>query len=129
VQIWRLSYQQSSFRCDHDAVLIYKILLPAEWAALEATGSFNGSPFDHDSGFIHCSTREQVGRTALRVFGQEPALVVAAVDATVLGDSVRWEDAPSGGTFPHIYASLPLNAVAAVYQVAGAAAVDEALPK
>jgi uncharacterized protein (DUF952 family) len=110
-------------------VLIYKILLPAEWAALKDAGTFAGSPFDHDSGFIHCSSREQVGRTALRVFGQEPALVVAAVDTAMLGDSVRWEDAPGGGTFPHIYASLPLHAVAAVYEVTGAAAVDEALPQ
>jgi uncharacterized protein (DUF952 family) len=110
-------------------VLIYKILLPAEWAELEAAGSFDGSPFDRDSGFIHCSSRAQVGATALRVFGQESALVVVAVDTTVLGDSLRWEDASSGGSFPHIYGDLPLNAVAAVYRVAGATAVDEALPQ
>jgi uncharacterized protein (DUF952 family) len=108
-------------------VLIYKILLPAEWAAFEAAGSFDGSPFDHDSGFIHCSSREQVSGTAERVFGQEPALVVAAVDTLMLGDAVRWENAPNGGLFPHVYASLPLSAVTAVYQVAGAAAVDETL--
>jgi uncharacterized protein (DUF952 family) len=110
-------------------VLIYKILLPAEWAALESAGSFDGSLFDHDSGFIHCSSRAQVAGTASRFFGQEPALVVVAVDTTMLGDTVRWEDAASGGSFPHIYGDLPLNAVAAVYQVAGAAAVDEALPQ
>ena len=109
-------------------MLIYKILLPAEWAAFEATGSFDGSPFDHDSGFIHCSSRDQVGGTARRMFGQEPTLVVVAVDTQTLGDSVRWENAPSGGLFPHVYASLPLSAVTAVHQVAGAAAVDEALP-
>jgi uncharacterized protein (DUF952 family) len=108
-------------------VLIYKILLPAEWAVLEATGSFDGSPFDHDSGFIHCSSRAQVGGTALRVFGQESALVVAAVETTMLGDSVRWEEATSGGSFPHIYGDLPLNAVTAVYSVAGATAVEQAL--
>lgn len=110
-------------------MLVYKILLPAEWAAFEATGSFDGSPFDRNSGYIHCSSREQVSRTAYRVFGQEPALVVLAVDTTTLGDSLRWEDAPSGGTFPHIYASLPLSSIVSVHQVAGAAAVDEALPQ
>lgn len=110
-------------------MLIYKILLPAEWAAFETAGSFDGSPFDHDSGFIHCSSRAQVGGTARRVFGQESALVVVAVDTQMLGETVRWENAPNGGPFPHIYASLPLSAVAAVYQVAGAAAVDEALPQ
>jgi uncharacterized protein (DUF952 family)/GNAT superfamily N-acetyltransferase len=109
-------------------VLIYKILLPDEWAAFEAAGSFDGSPFDHESGFIHCSSRAQVADTATRVFADEPALVVAAVDTTSLGDSVRWEDA-SSGRFPHIYGSLPLSAVSAVYKVARAPAIDEALPR
>jgi uncharacterized protein (DUF952 family) len=110
-------------------VLIYKILLPDEWAAFEAAGYFDGSPFDHESGFIHCSSRAQVADTAMRVFPDEPALVVAAVDTTALGDSVRWEDAPSDGRFPHIYARLPLSAVSAVYKVAGASALDETLPQ
>ncbi len=110
-------------------MLVYKILLPAEWDAFEATGSFDGSPFDHASGYIHCSSREQVSHTAHRVFGQEPALVVVAVDTTTFGDSLRWEDAPSGGTFPHFYTSLPLSAIVAVHRVAGAAAVEAALPQ
>jgi uncharacterized protein (DUF952 family) len=65
----------------------------------------------------------------MRVFPHEPALVVAAIDTTVLGDFVRWEDAPNGGPFPHIYASLPLSAVTAVYKVAGASALDEVIPQ
>lgn len=108
-------------------MLIYKILLPAEWAGFEAAGRFDGSPFDHESGFIHCSSREQVGPTALRVFPDEPALVVAAIDAEALGESVRWEES-TDGLFPHVYAPVPREAVAAVYEVAGAAAVEDALP-
>jgi hypothetical protein len=33
---------------DCDAMLIYKILLPAEWAEFETAGRFDGSPFDRD---------------------------------------------------------------------------------
>ncbi|RZU52754.1 uncharacterized protein (DUF952 family) [Krasilnikovia cinnamomea] len=110
-------------------MLIYKILLPSEWAELEAAGHFDGSPDDRSSGFIHCSTREQVADTAARVFGQEPKLVVVAVDAEVLGGAVRWEEAPTrGDVFPHVYGSLPRTAVAAVHEIAGASAVDEVLP-
>jgi uncharacterized protein (DUF952 family) len=47
-------------------VLIYKILLPSQWAEFEAAGRFDGSPFDRSCGFIHCSSREHVGGTALR---------------------------------------------------------------
>ncbi|WP_341718272.1 DUF952 domain-containing protein [Micromonospora sp. FIMYZ51] len=110
-------------------MLIYKILLPGEWAEFEATGRFDGSPLDRSSGFIHCSAREQVGATALRVFEQEPELVVAALDTEMLGESVRWEDAPNGEPFPHVYSTLPRDAVVAVYRVAGASSVDGALPQ
>jgi hypothetical protein len=46
------------------AVLIYKILLPPEWSVFEATGTFTGSDFDHASGFVHCSSGEQLATTA-----------------------------------------------------------------
>jgi uncharacterized protein (DUF952 family) len=110
-------------------VLIYKILLPSEWTVFDCQGQFDGSPFDLGSGFIHCSSRAQVGPTALRVFPDEPALVVVALDAQVLGDALRWEPAPNGDTFPHVYAPLPRGAVAAVYQVAGAALIGALLPE
>jgi uncharacterized protein (DUF952 family) len=110
-------------------LLIYKILLPSEWAEFEATGRFDGSPFDRDSGFVHCSSRGQVGRVAGYRFAQEPTLVVAALDADALGDSVRWEAAaPDGEEFPHVYAPLRADAVVAAHRIAGAASVDEALP-
>jgi uncharacterized protein (DUF952 family) len=110
-------------------VLIYKILLPSEWAEFEAAGRFDGSPFDRSSGFIHCSTREQVAETAARVFGREPTLVVVAVETEALGEAVRWEEAPNRkSVFPHVYGPLPKAAVAAVHEVAGASAVDGLVP-
>jgi uncharacterized protein (DUF952 family) len=109
-------------------MVIYKILLPLEWAEFEATGRFDGSSFDRSSGFIHLSSREQVGGTAGRFFANEPELVVVAVDAGAMGESLRWETASDGGMFPHVYASLSLSAVLAVYHVDGALSVDEALP-
>ena len=108
-------------------VLIYKILRPGEWAAFEAAGHFDGSPDDHRDGFIHCSMREQAGATAHRFFAGEPELVIAALDTDELGDAVRWEEASSGGLFPHIYGTAPVTAVTKVYRVAGAAAVEDAL--
>lgn len=108
--------------------MIYKILLPSEWADFEAAGRFDGSDLDHNSGYVHCSSREQVGVTALRLFGEEPELVVVAIDDGALGDAVRWEPVPDGGVFPHVYASVPLDAVVSVHRVAGASSVDDALP-
>jgi len=109
-------------------VLIYKILLPSEWDQFESNGRFDGSDFDRTSGYIHCSSRAQVGATAMRVFGQEPSLVVVAVDARAVGDDVRWEAASDGDLFPHVYASLPIEAVVRVHRVAGAEHVDTDVP-
>jgi uncharacterized protein (DUF952 family) len=105
-------------------VLIYKILLPAEWERFEAAGRFDGSPFDHSSGFVHLSSRDQVGATARRVFAAEPALVVVALDAGAFGDALRWEPSSGGELFPHVYGSLPRSAVVSVHRVDGAEAVD-----
>jgi uncharacterized protein (DUF952 family) len=108
-------------------VLIYKILLPSEWAEFEAAGRFDGSPFDRSSGFIHCSSRDQVGATARRVFPDEPTLVVLAIDGQAFGESLRWEEAPDGGPYPHLYAPVPLSAVTAVHRIDGPSMVDEVL--
>ncbi len=106
---------------------IYKILLPSEWAQFEAQGRFGGSPLDLRSGFVHCSSREQVAATALRVFPHEGELVVVALDADAFGDAVRWEAAPDGGLFPHVYAAIPISAVTAVQHVPGPDNIADAL--
>jgi uncharacterized protein (DUF952 family) len=108
-------------------VLIYKILLPAEWQAFEAAGRFDGSAFDRDSGFIHLSSRDQVAETARRVFGGEQALIVVAIDDAVVAGTLRWE-AADRGLFPHVYGQLPREAVVAVHIVDSAAQVEQALP-
>jgi len=110
-------------------VLVYKILLPAEWAEFESAGRFDGSPLDRRDGFIHCSSRDQVSGTALRHFGAEPDLVVVAVDVMTLGEWLRWETSGNGGPFPHLYAPLSRAAVVAVHRIGGAGSVDEVLPR
>ncbi|HUC22022.1 MAG TPA: DUF952 domain-containing protein [Streptosporangiaceae bacterium] len=109
-------------------MLIYKILLPAEWEAFEAAGQFDGSRFDRDSGFIHLSARDQVADTARRVFADEPALVIVAIDESVVAESLRWETTANRGRFPHVYGGLPRGAVVATFTVAGASDIDDALP-
>jgi uncharacterized protein (DUF952 family) len=109
-------------------VLVYKILLPPEWAAFAADGRFDGSPFDVESGYIHCSSREQVARTAARYFANEPTLVIVALDTESLGDTVRWEESSDGDRFPHVYGPLPLDAVASTYDITGPDTADATLP-
>ena len=108
-------------------MLIYKILRPSEWAEFDASGSFGGSPDDKRDGFVHFSSRAQVAATGRRIFGDEPELVIVAVDADALGDTLRWEVSGSG-TFPHVYAAIAREPVVAVYRVHGADAIEAAIP-
>lgn len=107
-------------------MLIYKILLPEEWAEFEALGEFRGSAFDAESGFVHCSAREQLAGVGQRLFAHELALVVVVLETERLGHAVRWEPAPHGGLFPHVYAALPMDAVTDVLHVEGVLGVERA---
>jgi len=106
-----------------DGMLIYKILRPSEWADFDSSGTFAGSPDDKRDGFLHFSSRAQVAATARRIFGDEPELVIVAVDADTLGDAVRWEQSGSG-TFPHVYGVLDRSSVVGVHRVQGADGIE-----
>lgn len=93
--------------------IAYKILRADELARLEADGRFDGAPADIADGYIHMSTAGQLAGTIDRHFAGQDDLAIAAVDLAALGDAVRWEPSRGGQLFPHLYASLPLDAVIA----------------
>jgi uncharacterized protein (DUF952 family) len=90
----------------------YKVLTSAEMEALEAD-SFGGSPADLADGFVHLSTAAQLAETIDRHYAGQARLWLAAVDLAAFGESVRWEASRGGALFPHIYGTLPLEAVIA----------------
>ena len=92
--------------------IAYKVLTADEWAALDAD-AFHGAPIDVADGFIHLSTAAQLTATVDRHFSGQPGLIIAAIDLTLLGDSVRWEPSRQGQLFPHVYARLIRTAVIA----------------
>ncbi|WP_433058606.1 DUF952 domain-containing protein [Dactylosporangium sp. CS-033363] len=103
---------------------VYKILLPAEWAAFEQAGSFAGSPLDLGDGYVHLSTVLQVHRTATRFFAGVAELVVLSVDDEQLGAALKWET-NEHGTFPHLYAPLPMTAVTKVRHITDVADLQQ----
>jgi uncharacterized protein (DUF952 family) len=94
--------------------LVYKIVPEALWRAAEAAGRFDGAPVDHADGYIHFSTAAQVRETAARHFSGQRDLLLVAIDAEALGDSLRWEPSRGGDLFPHLYVPLGLSAVRTV---------------
>lgn len=91
---------------------VYKIAPRSLWTTAERAGRFDGAPVDHADGFIHFSTGAQAFETAAKHFSGQDDLVLVAVDAAALGDSLKWEVSRGGALFPHLYGPLPLTAVA-----------------
>lgn len=94
--------------------MIYKILSRDLWQQSLIQGSFAGAPVDLADGYIHFSTREQVAETARRHFASQNDLVLLSVDPVDLGDALKWEPSRGGDLFPHLYAALPVAAVARI---------------
>ena len=93
------------------ATTIYKICDAAIWREAEQSGIFRGAAIDLRDGYIHFSTAAQAIETAALHFAGQNGLVLAAIDAGVLGDSVKWEPSRGGALFPHLYGTLPMSAV------------------
>jgi glutathione S-transferase len=65
-------------------------------------------------GFIHLSAAHQLAATAARFYNDLPAgaVTLLTIDPRELTAEVRHEPAPgTGELFPHLYGSLPLQAV------------------
>ena len=93
------------------AMMIYKLLRPAEWADLQARGATPGAPIDVADGYVHFSTAAQVGETAGKYFAGDTGVMLLTVDADTLGDALKWEPSRGGALFPHLYRELRLSDV------------------
>ena len=91
--------------------IIYKICPELLWREAEKAGIFAGAPVDIQDGYLHFSTGQQVRETAARHFAGGGDLLLIAVDASLLGEALRYEPSRGGDLFPHLYAALPLSCV------------------
>ncbi|MGL4319496.1 MAG: DUF952 domain-containing protein [Paracoccaceae bacterium] len=92
-------------------MVIYKIFRRSEWDAFRAAGVTVGAPIDVADGYIHFSTAAQVAETAAKHFASESDLVLLALNADALGDTLKWETSRGGALFPHLYRPLRLDDV------------------
>ena len=98
--------------------MILHICTRAEWAAAADASEYRAASLD-DVGFIHCSDPGTVALPANALFPGRTDLVLLEVDPRLVDAPVRWEDGvppdPRGIRFPHIYGTIPRNAVVAVH--------------
>lgn len=90
----------------------------ADWLAAQAAGWYEGDTLATE-GFIHCSTAEQIHLPANALMRGRTDLVLLEIDQNRVTAPVRWEPGdpadPASMRFPHVYGTIPLEAVVAVH--------------
>ncbi len=92
---------------------IFHIAARSEWEAARGAPTYAPGRFAHD-GFVHCSSAAQLIATTNRHFGGRSDLVLLELDVAALDAPLRWEAAPSGEVFPHLYGPVAAEAVVGV---------------
>ena len=87
----------------------------AEWDAAQAAGFYQGAAEDRVDGFIHFSTQTQTAETLRLHFAGDSGLKLVRIDADKL--DIVWEESRCGQLFPHLYGSMPISKVIAVYDL------------
>ncbi|MEI8131324.1 MAG: DUF952 domain-containing protein [Leptolinea sp.] len=96
------------------ADIVFHITSAKTWEICLTTGQYISDTFETE-GFIHFSGKEQVVATANRYYQGKKGLLLLQVVVNRLAAKLKYEAAPSGEMFPHLYGPLNLDAVEKVY--------------
>lgn len=91
---------------------IYKVCTGEVYDASLAAGRFLGMPVDHKDGYLHFSTAAQLRETLRLYFAGQSDLALFSVTTEPLGAALKWEPSRGGDLFPHLFADLPMTAIA-----------------
>ena len=92
--------------------MIYRIAEQTDWQNAQQTGAFASADLTRE-GFIHASEQAQIMRTANKYYRGKNDLVLLEINEQAPGMTVKREDlAGTGIFFPHVYAPIPLAAIA-----------------
>ena len=92
---------------------IFHIAERVFWDAAQMSGAYRVPTLDSE-GFIHLSTADQYVHTANRYYRGRHDLVLLEVDEAALHD-LRYERSTNDELFPHLYGTLPVEAVVRVH--------------
>jgi uncharacterized protein (DUF952 family) len=91
---------------------IHHITQRVKWENAKLAGNYRAESLESE-GFIHCSIRSQLLKTANKFFKNQAGLVLLYIDESKVKAEVKYEPADND-LFPHIYGELNIDAV---YQV------------
>lgn len=90
---------------------IYHLAYEDSWRSAALNGDYQGTTDDRRDGFLHFSTAAQVAESARRHRAGRRDILLIAVDPVLLGSALKWEPSRGGDLFPHLYGTLPMQAV------------------
>ena len=92
--------------------MIYHVVSSESWSKFAGESTYEADSLQTE-GFIHLSERQQVAGVLDRYYQDVPDLLLLHVDPAKLTHSVKYEVAPNGELFPHVYG--PINKEAVVH--------------
>ena len=96
---------------------IYKVLTLDHWTEFQRHASFKGSPVDLEDGYIHLSCAGQLEETLNKWYAGQSEVALLQVKAPEVEADIKYEVSRGGAEFPHLFADLPLTAIAQVWLV------------
>jgi uncharacterized protein (DUF952 family) len=94
-----------------DSIILH-ITQSQKWENAKIIDSYHAESLDTE-GFIHCSTKEQLIKTANRFFRHGKNLVILYIETEKVTAEICYEGRDND-LFPHIYGDLNINAVCEV---------------
>ncbi len=91
---------------------IYKIVGADLWEKAQDGVNLPLLPIDVSDGYMHFSSTAQLAKTLELYFAGQSGVVVLAVKVSSLPIALKWEASRGGELFPHLYADLPMAAIA-----------------
>jgi uncharacterized protein (DUF952 family) len=110
------SIRRQDSRNLENPVRLFHIVPAVAFPSGHTLTEYTPATFEHD-GFIHCSYERQVVEVANRLFRGRRDLLLVEIDPAKLVCQVVDENLEGGSElYPHVYGSLPLEAVVHVHR-------------
>ena len=91
--------------------IIYHLIQKADWESARGKSEYRPTSL-REEGFIHCSQDQgQMLAVANRLFSGRNDMLVLDVETGRVTSPIKHEHGRSGGSYPHIYGPLNMDAV------------------
>ena len=95
---------------------IYHICTQKSWADQSKAMDYIHDSLENEN-FIHCSNEDQIAGVLKRYFTETNNLVILTIKSDMVIPTIKYEIAPIGEYFPHIYGPLNKDAIIEVQEI------------